>query len=81
MTGVYHTILKFPEFGPDIYLTEQVQLFEHLDTNRDNRISLEEFGFFMTQPEELLQASAETQIVAKCLRVRVQLIGHARNNM
>ena len=24
MTGVYHTILKFPEFGPDIYMTEQV---------------------------------------------------------
>ena len=24
MTGVYHTILKFPELGPDIYLTEQV---------------------------------------------------------
>ena len=24
MTGVYHTILKCPELGPDIYLTEQV---------------------------------------------------------
>ena len=23
MTGFYHTILKFPELGPDIYLTEQ----------------------------------------------------------
>ena len=22
MTGVYHTILKFPELDPDIYLTE-----------------------------------------------------------
>ena len=29
MTGVYHTILKFSELGPDIYLTEQVQ--EHSD--------------------------------------------------
>ena len=26
MTAFYHTILKFPEFGPDIYLTEQVGL-------------------------------------------------------
>ena len=24
MTGFYHKILKFPELGPDIYLTEQV---------------------------------------------------------
>ena len=24
MTGIYHTILKFPELDPDIYLTEQV---------------------------------------------------------
>ena len=24
MTDFYHTILKFPEFGPDIYATEQV---------------------------------------------------------
>ena len=24
MTGFYHTILKFPELGPDIYFTEQV---------------------------------------------------------
>ena len=24
MTGFYHTILKCPELGPDIYLTEQV---------------------------------------------------------
>ena len=23
MSGFYHTILKFPELGPDIYLTEQ----------------------------------------------------------
>ena len=26
--GVYHTILKFPDFGPDIHLTEQVKDFQ-----------------------------------------------------
>ena len=24
MTGIYHTIMKFPELDPDIYLTEQL---------------------------------------------------------
>ena len=46
MTGFYHTILKFPEFGPDMYLTEQVQALLELDPivsvalGRSDRVTL-----------------------------------------
>ena len=35
MTGVYHTILKCPELGPDIYLTEQVRTLHRRQHGRD----------------------------------------------
>ena len=34
MTGFYPTILKFPELGPDIYLTEQVHETEARPTRQ-----------------------------------------------